>query len=134
MERDVLALVIRKELIEHSYPPEGLRFVETGDVVGEASYNGEMNAVFRTSGFSVLSNGEWSSHLWEDVEKPLGPPPLDPSVGLRDHPLLRVQLKNGEIVSFEMDHFWGYYSLFLSVTRWFRTGSDADWWKRLEKR
>jgi len=70
MERDVLALVIRKELIEHSYPPEGLRFVETGDVVGEASYNGEMNAVFRTSGFSVLSNGEWSSHLWEDVEKP----------------------------------------------------------------
>ena len=57
MQRYALELILRKELLEHDYPPEGLRFVEAGDVVGEASYEGELNAVFRVSGFSLHANG-----------------------------------------------------------------------------
>lgn len=134
IERSVLALILHKELLEHDYPPGGLRFVEVGDVVGEASYEGELNAVFRVSGFSLRANGTWTDHLWEDVEGPLMPPKVDLSVGPVRHTLLQIELKDNQVVGFEVDHFWGYYSLFRSVTRWLLTGSEADWWKRLEAR
>ena len=63
------------------------------------------------------------------------PPPMDPSVGPKNHTELQIELKdNHRIISFEMDHFWGYYSLFRTIARWLRTGSEADWWKRFEAR
>ena len=130
LERYVLELILSRELLEHPFKPEGLRFVEAGDVVGEASYEGELNAVFRVSGFSLRTNGTWTDHLWEDVEAPL--PPFDAAGPNRT--LLQIDLVDGQVVSFEMDHFGGYYSLFSQVVRWLRTGSEADWWKRFEAR
>lgn len=134
LNRYVLEVILRKELLEHDYPPEGLRFVEAGDVVGESSYEGELNAVFRVSGFSLRANGMWTDHLWQDVERPLMPPEVDLSGGPVRYTLLQVELRDDQVVGFEVDHFWGYYSMFRSITRWHQTGSDADWWKRLEAR
>ena len=102
--------------------------------MGEASYEEELNAVFRVSGFSLRANGTWTDHLWANVERPLMPPEVDLSGGPVRYTLLQIELKDDQVVRFEVDHFWGYYSLLLTIVRWLRTGSEADWWKRFEAR
>ena len=125
MERRVLELVIRRCLVNHPYPPKGFRYVEAGDVVAESSFEGTLNGVFRTSGFSLLSNGTWTEYPWESLGTP-----LDPIHSMSDA-ALRIPLKSGEILEFPMDHFGGYWDVFGIIDQWFKTDGKGGWWRRI---
>ena len=124
LERRVLELVMTRELVEHGNPPEGLRLVEAGDVVAQSSFEGQLNAVFRTSGFSLLSNGAWTEYPWEQLDTPLSP------IACMSEDL-RIQLKDGRVLIFQMDHFGGYYAVFSIIAQWFKTDGKGGWWRRI---
>jgi len=125
MERRVLELVIQRCLVNHPYPPEGFRYVESGEVVAESSFNGKLNAVFRTSGFSLLCDGTWTEYPWESLGTPLGP------IRSMSEEILQIPVTDGRILEFQMDHFGGYYSVFSIVAQWFRTEGKGGWWRRI---
>lgn len=122
MERRVLELVVTRELLPATFPSKGTRLLAAGDVVAEASFNGEVTATFRTTGFGLVSNGNSTEYLWETVKEP-----LSPTTGVSET-LLRVQLTDRRIVSFRMDHFGGYCSAFSIIVAWFKTHS---FWQRV---
>jgi len=125
MERRVLELVVKRELLDHPCPPGGLQFVEAGDVVATSSFGAELNAVFRTSGFSLLSDGTWTDYPWESIDTPLAP------VRSMSESELRIKLRDGRIVTFQMDHFGGYFALFNIIAAWFETEGKGGWWRRI---
>lgn len=123
--RHVLELAFQF-LLEHPYRPPGLRLFETGDVVAEASFEGEVNARFRTSGFSFLADGEWTEYPWDSIVQS-----LPPDSGLMSETRLRIKLKDGRSVSFQMDHFGGYYGLFDNMAGW---SAVPGLWRRVIER
>jgi hypothetical protein len=121
--RHILELAMRPNLLEHPYRPPGLRFFETGDVIADASFEGEVNAMFRASGFSLLTEGKWVEYPWESVSKTLSPESRRMS-----ETRLRIELKDERVVSFQMDHFGGYSGFFDDIAKWFevsRTWRDV---------
>ena len=126
IKRNVLEFAFRPHLLEHPAPSKGLRHLKTGDVVAEASFEGEVNAIFRTSGFSFLTDGEWTDYGWESVVEPLPPD----SRSMRET-RLRIKLKDGRIVSFQMDHFGGYSGFFRDIAAWF--GVPIMWREVIER-